>query len=299
VSDKAVDLRIHLGLDEPPLIGSQAGYISIDVQLPTRRTVTLQQALADVPPDCGNAPVFPAGLDVAGQTHWINLGDTADCHLLVAGTTGSGKSEFLKALVAGLAARMPQDQIQFYLIDPKRVTFNLGGQKSPYLRAPIAYDTEEALPLVEECLAETKRRYGILEEQKVSNVAQLVTELIPQIVLVIDEFANLMEEQQTKKVMTALLRQIGSMSRAAGIHLVLATQRPDKDVVTPLLRDNLPGRIALKVASPANSNLILGGPDAAHLLGKGDLLWKRGGGMVRLQSPFVTQQEFEKHLGIA
>ncbi len=246
---------------------------------------------------CRTLLVFPLGLDVAGEAHWLNLADPADCHLLVAGTTGSGKSEFLKAMVAGLASRLSADQIQFYFIDPKRVTFNFGGQKSPYLRAPVAYNIEDAMPLIQECLEETARRFNLLQERKLSNVAELgQSSLIPQIVLVIDEFANLMEDKSGKKAMTSLLRQIGSMSRAAGIHLVLATQRPDKDVITPLLRDNLPGRIALKVAGPANSNLILGSPEAAYLLGKGDLLWKRGGGLLRLQSPFVSQGELEKYL---
>jgi hypothetical protein len=298
VSNKAVDLRIHLGLDVVPMIGSQAGYISIDIQRPSRQDVPLAGIQAGPPEGKDGDPVFPAGKDVAGTTHWLNLADPADCHLLVAGTTGSGKSEFLRAMVAALAARLPHERLQFVIIDPKRVTFSFGGGVSPYLRSPVAHDLAEALPLVQSCLQETGRRYTLLEQHKQTNVSALPPTLMPRIVIVIDEFANLMEDKETKKAMTALLKQIGAMARAAGIHLVLATQRPDKDVVTPLLRDNLPGRIALRVAAKASSELILGSPDAVNLLGRGDLLWKQGGGLLRLQSPFVTQAELEARLKI-
>ncbi|MHC5537194.1 FtsK/SpoIIIE domain-containing protein [Singulisphaera rosea] len=295
VCNKAVDLRISLGLEVVPIVGSQAGCISIDIQRPDRAVVSLGDVLADAPEGLGGKPAFPVGQDVAGKSHWLNLADPSDCHLLVAGTTGSGKSEFLRAAIALLAARLTPDRIRFLLIDPKRVTFNLQ-RPSPYLRAPVAYDLDEALPLIETCMAEMDRRYQILEERKLSNVGELPPELLPRIVVIIDEFASFLEDKESKKVVTALLKRIGAMARAAGIHLILSTQRPDKDVVTPLLRENLPGRIALRVASKASSDLILGAPDAENLLGRGDLFWKRGGELLRLQSPFVTQAELEETL---
>lgn len=295
VSNKAVDLRISLGLDVVPLVGSQAGCISIDIQRRDRAVVPLDAALRDPPAFAAGVPAFPVGLDVAGQSHWLNLADPADCHLLVAGTTGSGKSEFLRAALAGLAARLNPDQIQFLLIDPKRVTFNLRGT-SPYLRAPIAYDIDDALPMIQNCKAEMERRYAILQERKLSNVSELPSDLLPRIVVVIDEFASFLEDKDSKKIVNDLLKRIGAMARAAGIHLILSTQRPDKDVVTPLLRENLPGRIALRVSSKAGSDLILDSPDAEHLLGRGDLLWKTRGELLRLQSPFVTQTELERAL---
>ncbi|MEJ7638390.1 MAG: FtsK/SpoIIIE domain-containing protein [Singulisphaera sp.] len=185
--------------------------------------------------------------------------------------------------------------MQFVLIDPKRVTFNLKGA-SPYLKSPVAHGLDEALPLIQACMAEMDRRYRILEERKLANVSELPPELLPRIVVVIDEFASFLEDKESKKVVTALLKRIGAMARAAGIHLIVSTQRPDKDVVTPLLRENLPGRIALKVASKAGSDLILGSPDAEHLLGRGDLFWKTGGELRRLQSPFVSQSDLERTL---
>ncbi len=297
VKNKAVDLRISLGLKVVPIVGSQAGCISIDIQRPDRATVSLAEALAKPPDGLHGTPAFAVGADVAGQIHWLNLAEPADCHLLVAGTTGSGKSEFLRAAVAALARRLGPDQIQFVLIDPKRVTFNLAAA-SPYFRAPVAHDGDEALPLIQQCMDEMDRRYAILEKHKLTNVADLASELVPRIVVVIDEFASFLEDKQSKKLVTALLKRIGAMARAAGIHLILATQRPDKDVITPVLRENLPGRIALQVTNKAGSELILGSPEAEHLLGKGDLFWKKGGELLRLQSPYVAQHELEAALRI-
>jgi S-DNA-T family DNA segregation ATPase FtsK/SpoIIIE len=295
VCNTAKDLKISLGLEVVPIIGSQAGYISIDVQRPDRAVVSLAEALAQAPGSLARQPAFPVGQDVAGQSHWLNLADPSDCHLLVAGTTGSGKSEFLRSIIGSLASRLEPGRLQFILIDPKRVTFNLRGT-SPYLKDPIAYTLDDALPLIEWCMAEMERRYKILETEKLSNVSELPPELLPRIVLIIDEFASFLEDKDSKKIVTALLKRIGAMARAAGIHLILSTQRPDKDVITPLLRENLPGRIALRVASKAGSDLILGAPDAENLLGKGDLFWKKGGELLRLQSPFVPQAELETRL---
>ena len=297
VRDKTTDLKIQLGLKNAPLIDSQPGCISVDVELPHRRTVALAEVLAYAPVDLANRPALPVGVDVAGQPYWLDLSDTSDCHLLVAGQTGSGKSEFLRALVAALAMRLAPEQLQFVIIDPKRVTFNLGTLESPYLHAPVAYEAEAALPLFEWCMEETRNRYEMLAQQRKTNVGQLEDQtLLPRVVVVVDEFAELLVQKETKTALNGLLKQIGALARAAGIHLVLATQRPDKDVVTPLLKANLPGRIAFHVANEANSKLILGDPNATYLLGKGDLLWQHGGGLLRLQSPLVAQSELEKAL---
>ena len=216
----------------------------------------------------------------------------------MAGTTGSGKSEFLKSILAALAHRLPPEDVQFVLIDPKRVTFNFSGE-SPYFRFPVAYDVASALPLLKECEQETFRRYNMLQKMQKSDIGQLdgsQASLVPRFVVIIDEFANLMEENESNKVLVGILKKIGAMSRAAGIHLILATQRPDSTVVPMLVRSNLPGKIALQVDSEQNSKLILDSPAAAYLLGKGDLIFKRGGALIRAQSPMVPQAELEKLL---
>jgi S-DNA-T family DNA segregation ATPase FtsK/SpoIIIE len=298
VRNKAENLGIHLQLPARPLISSQAGYISIDVQRPDRQTVALGQVLATRPAGLRGQPAFPVGVDVAGRAHWLNLADPATCHLLIAGTTGSGKSEFMKAMLAGLAHELAPDQLQLVLIDPKQVTFNFKGS-SPYLPKPIAYDVNDALPLIEEYFEEMERRYTLLRQRHKENIAELTgADAVPRIVLVFDEFADLMLERGSKKELETLLKRLGAKARAAGLHLVLGTQRTEASVVTPLLRSNLPGRVSLKVTSDRDSKLILDAPDAANLLGRGDLFWRQGGGLLRLQSPFVSREDLDGHLRI-
>jgi hypothetical protein len=292
------NLKLHLALENKPLIASQAGYISVDVQRPDRQTVFLAPLLATCPPSLAIEPTFLAGVDVAGRVQWLNLSEPESCHLLVAGTTGSGKSEFLKAMLAGLAAHLGPEQIRFRLIDPKRVTFNLD-PKCAYLGGPVVYDASEAIPVLEECFDEMERRYDLMQKRGKDHVRQLTgVDAVPRWLVVFDEFADLMVDRCMKKELEPLLKRLGAKARASGIHLVLGTQRPEASVVTPLLRSNLPGRIGLQVATERESKLFLDEPDAAYLFGKGDLVWKRGGGLMRLQSPFVPKPEFDRFLRV-
>ena len=298
VKRQAENLKVQLSLEQEPLILSQAGYVSLDVQRPDRQTVLLGPLLAACPAKFAGEPAFPVGVGVAGNTEWLNLSEPEGCHLLVAGTTGSGKSEFLKAMIAALAARLEPSQVKFRLIDPKRVTFNVPAN-CPYLGGPVVYDGEEALPVLEACTEEMERRYKILQVRGVDHIRHLTgADVVPRWVVVMDEFADLMTDKSTKKQLEPLLKRLGAKARAAGIHLILGTQRPDATVVTPVLRSNLPGKIGLQVGSERESKLFLDEPDAAYLFGKGDLVWKRGGGLVRLQSPFVPKSEFEKLLRV-
>jgi hypothetical protein len=302
VRNRAEDLKIALVVDRLPLVGSQEGAISIDVELPEayRKTLSLKN-IGPAPPKCGtSAPVFPVGQDVSGVTHWLDFADPNTCHLLVAGTTGSGKSEFLKALIAALATRLGPDRVRFALIDPKQVTFNFGEHPGSFLVRPVAHGADEALAIVKDCFAETEKRYSELRARKLEDLAQWQDAepktAPPRIVIIFDEFADLMAEPEAKKALEVPLKRLGAKARAAGVHLVLATQRPEASVVTPLLRSNLPARVCMRVASPADSNIVLKKPDGADLLGRGDLLWQHGAGLVRLQSPIVSLRELHEIL---
>jgi S-DNA-T family DNA segregation ATPase FtsK/SpoIIIE len=199
-------------------------------------------------------------------------------------------------MLAGLAHHLAPDQLQLFLIDPKQVTFHLPGA-SPYLPKPVVHDASEALPLLEACYEEMERRYGLLRRQGKEHVGQLAgTEALPRWVVVFDEFADLMADRGSKKELEALLKRLGAKARAAGLHLALGTQRPEASVVTPLLRSNLPGRVSLRVIGEKDSNLVLDAPDAAHLLGRGDLFWRKGGGLLRLQGPFVDRESLNAAL---
>jgi DNA segregation ATPase FtsK/SpoIIIE-like protein len=297
VRNHANDLRAHIaGIATAPVIADQPGYISVDVQRPDRQTVRLADCLRRAPAKLDGQPVFPVGVDVSGKPHWLNLADPSTCHVLAAGTTGSGKSEFLKAMLAGLAARLSPLDLRFVLVDPKHVTFNFP-KSSPYLLHPVAHTVDEAMPLVQGCFAETEQRYDLLEKRGLEHIGQLTgKEALPRIVIVFDEFADLMAEPENRKQLEGSLKRIGALARAAGIHLVLATQRPDKDVVTPLLKANLPTRICLRVEGERNSKIILDEEGGENLLGHGDLFWKHGGGMIRLQGVYVPKTELEKLL---
>jgi len=192
IRKQSQNLKIHLALPNEPLIESQAGYVSIDVLRPDRQTVFLPPLLTQCPHNLVGEPAFPAGQDVAGRVEWLNLSEPESCHLLVAGSTGSGKSEFLKAMLAGLAARLTPRQIRFRLVDPKRVTFNLD-PKCPYLDGPVVYDGTEAIPVLEECFTEMERRYELMQNRGVDHIRHLTgADVVPRWVVVFDEFADLM-----------------------------------------------------------------------------------------------------------
>ncbi len=295
--NRSEDLQVQLGIAAPPMIAAQAGYVSVDLPRSDRQIARFEQYIApeQKPP---TAPLKIAiGVTLEGKLLEADLSDPNTCHFLVGGTTGSGKSEFLRSILFSLLQRHSSDTLKIVLVDPKRVTFPELG-KIPWLFSPIVKDSDRAIELMTELVEEMDRRYQLFEVSGCYDLAGYNQQRCqknkapePPIVCVFDEYADFMAEKQTKTILEQSIKRLGAMARAAGIHLIIATQRPEAKVVTPIIRSNLPGRIALRTASEADSAIILGGDrkDAAYLLGKGDLLYQGGGGMHRLQSLFASK----------
>jgi DNA segregation ATPase FtsK/SpoIIIE, S-DNA-T family len=296
------DLRVQLGLTAPPLIAPQAGYVSIDLPRPDRQDALFDHYLQPQTSPTMAPVQIALGVDLDGQLIEADLSDPNTCHFLVGGTTGSGKSEFLRSLLLSLLVRHSPSQVQIALVDPKRVTFP-EFETMPWLYAPIAKDSDRAIELVEQLVQEMESRYQQFEAQRCNdltryNQMQPPNKTLPRIVCIFDEYADFMAEKEIAKALELSIKRLGAMARAAGIHLIIATQRPEAKIVTPVIRSNLPGRVALRTASEADSMIVLGGKqsEAAYLLGKGDLLYQSGSTLNRLQSLFAQSVHLDSIL---
>ena len=284
----SADLQVQLGLNYPPLIAPQAGYVSVDLPRQDRQIAKFEdfiqkQLLAPT------APVKIAiGVGIDGKLLEADLSDPNTCHFLVGGTTGSGKSEFLRSLLLSLIYRHSSQHLKIALVDPKRVTFPEFEQMSS-LYAPVVKDSDRAVELMQELVAEMESRYQKFEKAKCADLTvynQRSSPMLPRIVCIFDEYADFMAEKEVRNILEQSIKRLGAMARAAGIHLIISTQRPEASIVTPIIRTNLPGRVALSTKSEADSKIILGGTStvAAYLIGKGDLVYQVGPHLQRLQS---------------
>ncbi len=284
----SADLQVQLGLEYPPLIAPQAGYVSIDLPRQDRQIAKFEDYIQKqfLPP---TAPVKIAiGVGIDGKLLEADLSDPNTCHFLVGGTTGSGKSEFLRSLLLSLIYRHSPQHLKIALVDPKRVTFPEFEQMS-WLYAPVVKDSDRAVELMQELVAEMESRYQKFEKAKCADLTtynQRSSPALPRIVCIFDEYADFMAEKEIRTILEQSIKRLGAMARAAGIHLIISTQRPEASIVTPIIRSNLPGRVALRTSSQADSCIILGGKEttAAYLLGKGDLVYQGGSHGQRLQS---------------
>lgn len=293
------DLRVQLGLACPPLIAPQAGYVSVDLPRPDRQAAYFDRYIqSQTSPPTGPIKIA-IGVNLDGQLLEADLSDPNTCHFLVGGTTGSGKSEFLRSLLLSLLLRHSPEHLKIALVDPKRVTFP-EFEQMPWLYQPVVKDSEQAITLMESLVQEMDSRYRLFEVNQCNSLSsynqkfnQQPNKLLPRIVCIFDEYADFMAEKETAKALELSIKRLGAMARAAGIHLIIATQRPEAKIVTPVIRSNLPGRVALRTASEADSMIILGGRqiEAAYLLGKGDLLYQAGAQLMRLQSLFAPNIE--------
>jgi len=297
----AVNLRIKLQLDHEPQISPGPGAVYFDVLKSNPETVWWRDVVQRPEFErLGAAPGFVVGINLANELILAELTDPNSCHVLVAGASGSGKSEWLKSVVASLAYRHSPQAIQLGIVDPKILTFT-GIERSRWLWQPIVHELDGAVSLLRRAITEMENRYLRLARERVTSLADLWandSRDLPFLLLVFDEFADLvLGERDLRKEFENLVVRLASKGRAAGIHLMLATQRPDRNVVTGLIKANLPLKICLRVTSAVNSQIILDESGGENLIGKGDMLCDRGRGLERAQGPFIPQEEFLRVLG--
>jgi S-DNA-T family DNA segregation ATPase FtsK/SpoIIIE len=297
IESTAKDLQVALTLASPPLIAAQDGYVSVDVPRKDRQTLTLTDLLRRASPRPESDAAFPLGLDINGEVFWVDLTDPMMTGILVGGTSGSGKSVLLRSVVVGLLLRSPGGaegcNVSFTLIDPKRVTFTDMKTLRCLEEGTVLFDTDAAMEALQGAVDEMERRYVLMEKAETPDIAAYNAkspDKLKRRVILIDEYADMIVGPQTRAPLEFFVQRICQKGRAAGIHLVLATQRPDARVVTGVIKANLQLRVALKATSGANSQIVLGEGygQAQYLLGHGDMLVGGSVALQRLQAPLAS-----------
>jgi len=294
------DLQLALGAKsirmEAPVPGK--GYVGIEVPNDEPALVSLRDVMDSPGFAKHKSPLAIAlGQSVSGVPISADLASMP--HVLIAGTTGSGKSVCVNAIIASILVRHTPEEVRFIMVDPKRVELT-GYNGIPHLVAPVVVELERIVGVLKWVTREMDERYRRFSEAGARNIEDfnkhrdpIKTDLMPYIVVIIDELADLMmlAPEETERTIT----RIAALARATGIHLVLATQRPSVDVVTGLIKANFPARIAFAVASSVDSRVILDQPGAERLLGRGDMLYLSGDSPapLRLQGVFVSDMEIQ------
>jgi DNA segregation ATPase FtsK/SpoIIIE, S-DNA-T family len=290
------DLSYALATTEIRILAPIPGKQAVGVEVPnlSPNLVTLGDIYGEVPATASPLSVW-LGKDISGAAVWTDLARMP--HLLIAGTTGSGKSGCINAILTSILLRATPDEVRLILIDPKRIELNYY-ESIPHLLTPVVSSPKEASAVLLNVVTEMERRYERLSVLRARNLPEANRSLrkrgeeeLPYLLVVIDELADLMMVSP-QDVEDAIIR-LAQKSRAVGIHLVLATQRPSVDVITGMIKANVPSRIAFAVSSQTDSRVILDQNGAETLLGQGDMLFKPLGTsrLQRVQGAFVTEEE--------
>ena len=290
------DLSYALATTEIRILAPIPGKQAVGVELPNTSPsyVALGDIYDDLPATASPLAVW-LGKDISGNAVWTDLARMP--HMLIAGTTGSGKSGCINAILTSILLRSTPDDVRLILIDPKRIELNYY-ESIPHLLTPVVSNPKEASAVLANVVGEMERRYEHLSRLRARNLAEANRTLrgkgedtLPYLLVVIDELADLMMISP-QAVEDAVIR-LAQKSRAVGIHLVLATQRPSVDVITGMIKANVPSRIAFAVSSQTDSRVILDQSGAESLLGQGDMLFKPLGTsrLQRVQGAFVTEEE--------
>ena len=292
------ELQVHMNLETPPMIHTDRGRLVIDVKREKPQPALFSSILDQLPrrdPLRGSARV-PLGVDLVGDLHGADLSQNTCPHLLVAGTAGAGKSEWLRTALAGLLLMNTPATLQLVLIDPKRSAFN-GLEGSPYVYQewgvlhPLDRPISQVLDVL---IEEMNQRNHLFKEKGVDDLSDYVTKMgapLPRIVLFCDEYFDLIADKKTRPEIETRVARLGAKGRSAGIHLIIATQYPKADVVTGVLKANLSGRVCLRMTDGKQSQVVLGQSGGERLLGKGDLLFQDIGEPKRLQAAYLSEPE--------
>ena len=269
-------------------------YLGVEVPSDQRETVTIKELLSNENFKNTSLKIpICIGKDISGNIEVIDLSKTP--HLLVAGTTGSGKSVFINTLLASVLYKFSPKELRLILIDPKMLELSVYNDIA-HLLTPVVTEPKKAIIALKWVCKEMERRYSLMNEENTRslegyNLKSL--EKLPYIVVFIDEMADLM--MTAGKEVEHYVQRLAQMARACGIHLVMATQRPSVDIITGSIKANFPSRISFQVASKYDSRTVLGEIGAEQLLGNGDMLMsKNGGNIIRYQSAFISDSEVNK-----
>jgi len=293
----ADDLAMVLKVDRVRIVGSIPGKAAIGIEIPNpvRKKVFLKDILVTAEyQDASSMLTIALGFDVIGRPIVASLARMP--HLLIAGATGAGKSVAINAFIASILFKATPDDVRLLMIDPKRIELSMYDD-IPHLLHPVVVEAKMASRALLWAVREMERRYRLLEQKRVKSFAsfnEISEEKLPYIVIIVDELADLMMVA-SKDVETSIAR-LAQMARAAGMHIILATQRPSVDVLTGLIKANFPTRISFKVSSKVDSRTILDGSGAEHLLGMGDMLFLPPGAakLQRIHGAFISEQETER-----
>ncbi|WP_457596158.1 DNA translocase FtsK 4TM domain-containing protein [Hydrogenimonas sp.] len=294
--DLAMALRAQTIRIQAPVPGKDV----VGIEIPNKEieTIYLREILESEIYKKSKSPLTIAlGKDIVGKPFVTDLKKLP--HLLIAGTTGSGKSVGINGMILSLLYRNSPDQLKLMMIDPKMLEFSIYND-IPHLLTPVITQPKKAITALSNMVGEMERRYQLMSQTRTKNIETYnekarkeKREELPYIVVVIDELADLM--MTGGKDVEFSIARLAQMARASGIHLIVATQRPSVDVVTGLIKANLPSRISYKVGQKIDSKVILDSLGAESLLGRGDMLFTMGGGtLIRLHAPWSSEEEIER-----
>ena len=302
IANLADNIALRLAAGRVRIVAPIPGKHAVGIEVPNRKRALVSfKELIEDPAFKKSTAAIPVilGKDITGETQVIDL--TSTPHLLIAGSTGSGKSVCVNSIITSVLYKKSPEEVRMILIDPKIVELKMYND-IPHLLTPVITDAKRAYMALQYGLSEMERRYNLLDALGARNIESynkkakesgMTAPHLPYILIVIDEFADLMAAN--RKDLEQAIARLAAMSRAVGIHLILATQRPSVDVITGLIKANIPSRIAFMTASKIDSRTILDTVGAEKLLGKGDMLYVSSSNPypTRIQGTYLSEHEVE------